>query len=319
MMGSSQTFANSWQGHGIFNLQNGLSYTEIPFRMINDLIVIPVLINGEQELNFILDSGTSSPVILNDKYVQSLELPTERTIHFQGAGLGNEVRGKVIPSMRMQIGGAYAERIGGVLLQRNPLSRLKMEGINIHGIIGATLFRSFAVEIDYLTQNLRLHKDDSFLQEQSYSSHDLKVEVSRPLLETEATINDSTYRLKLMIDTGFNNKLLIYDPLKVKHRPNRMVRIGRGYSGSVHASEGNIRSLSLANRKMFNILTFFPSSKSYKKDEVSMEQRDGIIGNSLLKQFCIVLDYAGQKMYVQEHLLNQPELANEKAGKSSLR
>jgi len=298
--------------NGIFNLAHGQSYSEIPFQLLNDIIVVPVLVNGKKQLNFILDTGTHSPIILNKKFVKGLNIQSSRDIHFQGAGNGKLVEGQVISSMSLQIGDAYAHHIGGVLLKRNPLSSLYLEGVKIHGIIGTSLFRSFAVEIDYLTQMLRLHDSQDFLHEHAYSAHKMELEFNRPLLHTRVDFNESSYTLMLMIDTGFNNKMLIYDPKTVNYRPRVFKHIGKGYSGNVKASEVAINSLKLANRQIFNINTFFPSRHSYKREtERNHSNRDGIIGNALLKQFCVVLDYANEKFYLQEHLLFNPAIARD--------
>ena len=48
---------------GNFVLQNGKS-DKIHFKLINNLIVIPVTINGI-DLSFLLDSGVSKPIIFN--------------------------------------------------------------------------------------------------------------------------------------------------------------------------------------------------------------------------------------------------------------
>lgn len=314
-------FAQAKKSHanGIFTLTHGQSYSELPFRLINDLIVIPVLVNGEKELNFILDTGTHTPIILNDKHVKGMDMKLTRDVRFQGAGNGKLVEGKVISSMSLQIGDAYARHIGGILLDKNPLSNLQLEHVKIHGIIGATLFRSFAVEIDYITQTLRLHDDHEFLNQHAYSAHEMEIEFSRPLLPTEVVFRKNSYPLKLMIDTGFNNEMLIYDPEIVDYHPRRFKLIGKGYSGNVKGSEVNLKSLKLANRQIFDISTYFPSRASYKKDkERNNSSRDGIIGNALLKQFCVVLDYAHEKFYLQEHLLSKPALAQEPSEEEAL-
>jgi len=305
---------NQGEHHEIYSLTNGQPYTELPFRLINNLIVIPVVINGEKELNFILDTGTSSPILLNNKYVKDVSLPLGREVSFQGSGSGQRVNGHVISTMSLQIGDALAKHIGGIVLDhsRSPLSNLRLEGHRIHGILGATLFRSFAVEIDYITQTLRLHKGQRFLDEHSYSAHTIHVEVSRPILKSWVRLDERDYCLNLMIDTGFSDELLIYDPSVVNHIHGKLKHIGTGYSGHVKGSATKINSIKLANRQLFNVNTYFPTKQSYKRAmENSNSSRDGIMGNALLKQFCVVLDYAHEKFYIQEHLLHKPALAKD--------
>ena len=48
---------------GNFELQNGKS-DKIHFKLINNLIVIPVTINGAS-LSFLLDTGVSRPIVFN--------------------------------------------------------------------------------------------------------------------------------------------------------------------------------------------------------------------------------------------------------------
>ena len=47
-----------------YNLPKGEKRQNIKFQLINNLIVIPVEINGT-ELTFILDSGVSKPILFN--------------------------------------------------------------------------------------------------------------------------------------------------------------------------------------------------------------------------------------------------------------
>jgi len=49
---------------GEFVLQNNKESDKIKFKLINNLIIIPVEINGA-ELAFILDSGVRTPIIFN--------------------------------------------------------------------------------------------------------------------------------------------------------------------------------------------------------------------------------------------------------------
>ncbi|MDF9795735.1 putative aspartyl protease [Catalinimonas alkaloidigena] len=313
-----QTKAMTEPNSKIFSLLNGLPYTEIPFRLINDLIIVPVNINGEKDLNFLVDTGTNSPVILHERYVKDLELHLGRKIHFQGAGRGKAVEGTVISCISIQVGDAYAKQMGAVVLQNNPLARLKLKGTTIHGIIGASLFRSFAVEIDYLTQVIRLHEGSGFLEENTFSPHPMQVVMSRPIVRSEARWNDEIHMLNLMIDTGFNHHLLIYDNTSIEESSPKFERLGFGYSGSITGSSSNLPMLKLGKRKLFKVNTFFPTFKAYKADEATISYRDGIIGNALLKQFCVVLDYAHNTFYIREHLGWSPMLVKDEARQEQL-
>ncbi len=286
----------------IFSLTHGRSYTDIPFRLLDDLIIIPVRINGGKSLNFILDSGTSSPILFPRRTVRKMNLPMGRKLKFQGAGKGEFVEATVIPGIRLQIGDACAPRLGAVALDRHAMTPAKIKGITIHGIIGGSLFNSFAVEIDYPGRNIRLHEGDGFLREQTYTSHPLLVDADRPVVLTQVLWEDSLHTLKLMIDTGFNHSLLLYDNPLIQAHHAREQKIGVGFSGSIVGKVSSVPKLHLGARILFDVHTYFPSTLAYKANQSTQSHRDGIIGNALLKRFCVVLDYANATFYIREYL-----------------
>lgn len=286
----------------IFSLKHDLRSTEIPFRLVNNLIVIPVIVEGQQTLNFLVDTGTSTPVILNKRYVKKLDLEAGRKVRFQGAGGGERVEGKVVPGMHLQVGNAFAKHIGVVILENNALDHLKIGSVTIHGIIGASLFYSFAVEIDYLSQTIRLHEGQTFLQEDTYASLPMQLDLSRPILQLPVIWKDSLHKLNLMVDTGFDHHLLIYDHSDVRFRMPEVEKIGMGYSGSIVGNTTNMQRLHLGEHTFFDVHTLFPLHNNYKAKGAG----DGIIGNGLLKQLCVVFDYANHRFHIKKMVLWQP-------------
>ena len=70
---------------GNFELQNGIR-DKIHFKLVNNLIVIPVTINGVS-LSFLLDTGVSKPIIFNFFNLQEeLSIHETETILIQGLG-----------------------------------------------------------------------------------------------------------------------------------------------------------------------------------------------------------------------------------------
>lgn len=284
----------------IFRLLHDASYTEVRFRLQDNLIIIPVTVNDTEEMSFILDTGTDSPVILNSRYIHELDLPLGRDINFQGAGMKNGCRGKAISSMSLQIADAYADHIGGVVLHNNPLMHLRVGGIKIHGVLGASLFNSFAVEIDYQALTLRLHDNQHFLSDDTFSAHQMLMSCSRPILKSVLEMNDRQYELSLMIDTGFNDEMIIYDHTIFDYTHSSVTEIGRGYSGKVKARSASMDAVLLAGQHLADVQTYFPAAQAYKAVLREINDRDGTIGNGLLKQYCIVLDYAAETLYIRE-------------------
>src|SRR5210317_227979 len=75
---------------GKFVLQ-GANKDKISFKIINNLIIIPVEINGV-ELSFLLDTGVSKPIILNFLNItEELQINQAEKIYLRGLGEGESV------------------------------------------------------------------------------------------------------------------------------------------------------------------------------------------------------------------------------------
>ena len=75
---------------GKFTLQNG-DMDKISFKLISNLIVIPVEINGV-ELSFLLDTGVSKPIIFNFFNInEELHINNAERIYLRGLGEGDTV------------------------------------------------------------------------------------------------------------------------------------------------------------------------------------------------------------------------------------
>ena len=74
-----------------FVIQNKKQSDKIRFKLINNLIVIPVNINGVT-LSFLLDTGVSKPIIFNFLNVSdTLQIKNAETIYLKGLGGGESV------------------------------------------------------------------------------------------------------------------------------------------------------------------------------------------------------------------------------------
>ena len=76
---------------GEFVLQNNKESDKIRFKLINNLIIIPVEINGA-ELAFILDSGVRKPILFNLLNTSdSLYINQTETVLLRGLGGGDPI------------------------------------------------------------------------------------------------------------------------------------------------------------------------------------------------------------------------------------
>ena len=72
------------KGQG-FSLPEGKDVEKVRFELINNLIIIPIEVNGAK-LSFILDSGVSTPILFNVSDQDSVFLKNVSEITIRGLG-----------------------------------------------------------------------------------------------------------------------------------------------------------------------------------------------------------------------------------------
>ena len=84
-------------------------------------------------------------------------------------------------------------------------------------------------------------------------------------------------------------------------RPNESVisgNIAMGLGGFLEGHIGRSKSLSIGGSVLEGIPTYFQEMDSLE-NRPYLNGRHGIIGNILLKQFELILDYSGERLYLR--------------------
>ena len=127
---------------GNFELQNGIR-DKIHFKLVNNLIVIPVTINGVS-LSFLLDTGVSKPIIFNFFNLQEeLSIHETETILIQGLGNDEPIEALRSSNNTVIIGEAVSLNQDLFAIIDASINFVPSLGIPIHGIIGYDLFKDF--------------------------------------------------------------------------------------------------------------------------------------------------------------------------------
>lgn len=299
----------------IFHLTNGLSSAEVPFTLVDNLIIVEAVIAGKKSMNFLLDNGTSNPVIFKRAYIKDLPLELGRQISFRGVGSGKAVQATIINGTSLHLSGAASDRIGMVVLDKSPFPRHMFGGLEVHGVLGATLFRSFVVEIDYPGRVLRLHQHRDFLPPQDFHKMPMRVIEQKPYLTATIQGANGTLDAHFMLDLGFNNSLMlqITDSLAKTMLTQRIVtKIGIGYSGAVAGRSGQVASVQIGNKRFLEVPAVVPFQRNYTMTPVSQDiTRMGSIGSTLFLDTSIILNYPDETFYFKGTV---PYVANREEG-----
>ena len=282
---------------GGFELQNGKN-DKIRFRLINNLIVIPVSINGIS-LSFLLDTGVSKPIIFNFFNLKD-ELSIHETELLFLQGLGND---KPIEALRSTnntviIGEAVNLNQDLFAIIDASINFAPSLGIPIHGIIGYDIFKDFVVEINYSRKFIKLHNPDLYALKLSkkWRKLDLVFYNKKPIIEASITDRNQVVPVNLLIDTGGSDALWIFeDSSQTLNIPTPSFDdfLGKGLSGIIYGKRSIFESFRLKDFQLNKVNVAFPDSSSIQKTKIN-KLRNGSLLGGVLHRFNWVFNYKSQ-------------------------
>jgi len=289
---------------GKFSLPRADS-NKIKFQLINNLIIIPVEVNGV-ELSFLLDSGVSKPILFNIANIDTLQINNVETIYLRGLGGGEPVEALKSQKNIVKIGNALNINQDIYVVFDNTINFTPRLGIPVHGIIGFDLFRDFIVDINYSKKYLRLHRPESYIYKdcRKCESFNISFYNNKPYINGSVKIDEEKLPVKLLIDTGSSDALWLFeeDSLGMKPLNNKYFDdfLGKGLSGSVYGKRSKVKMFGLKSFVLENVNVAFPDSTSISYAR-KHEERNGSISGELLKRFDIIMDYKNARVTLKKN------------------
>ena len=174
-----------------FGFDNQKESVTIHFKSYNNLIIIEALIDDENKLNLILDTGIRSLVLFDKSYFPKM---SDRTfdIKFTGTGIQKPISAEVSINHNLRLcDDIVANQINAVILERSNDSLHKLKGIKIHGVFGYQLFSRFRVEIDYKNQLLTLSKPVKTEKIAGFEAIPISIHDTKPFVTTHIFTKDN--------------------------------------------------------------------------------------------------------------------------------
>ena len=294
----------------------------IPFQLVKNLMIIPIFINGNGPYNFVLDTGVGLFLITDPKLIDTIQIANLRNIKITGFGAGNELSAYVTPSLKVQVGSVVAESIPAAILKKDIFELSNYAGMPIHGLIGYEFFSSFIVKISYSMSMVTIYRSDKPYILRKGTKVPITIEDKKPYMVSELTLgNGKKIAAKLIIDTGAGHPISLESyngqPFEIP-QVNIAANLGMGLTGAISGYIGRIPAIRLGKYTLQNVIASFPSHEDVGS-RVMTVKRNGNMGNSILKRFDVVFDYAAKAMYLKpstylkepfEHDMSGMELAS---------
>jgi hypothetical protein len=289
-----------------FSLADGRKRVDIPIEIHNNLIVVPVLLNGMLPLKFIVDTGVRTSILTQKAYTDILNLSYSRKYSIAGPGGEKIVEAYITNGVDINLPGVEGHGHALLVLEEDYLQLRNYLGTDVHGVLGYELFSRFVVKVNYKEKKLTLMTPEKLHIGRKYETIPLTIEDTKPYVLTTITQADGKKKtLKLMVDSGASHSLLL-EPFSDSsiHVPLAATSctVGRGLGGEIRGKSGKLKGIDFGRFALTDIIANYPDPNSYidtlKKGQTF---RNGSVGGEVLSRFTVIYNFSKEVMYLKKN------------------
>ncbi len=275
-----------------YHFPGGIEKLTIPFEYKLGHIRIPVTINGKTRLWMILDSGASAN-IFHLPSVEHLNLPIVGSLPAMGIGGFEEV--SLLQTDSVQIGGLtlYGQVAGAMNLGN--LKRRSDEPA-FGGLVGYDFLSRFPVMIDYGQSSLTVFNPETYQPEPGGTEIPFHLTMQVPTIRAELNGVEGDFVVDLGNSFGvvLHSTFVSGNQLEEKLDDIRDTRgaLG-GIGGAVAGRSAYAAAFKFGDILLQSIRVLLPDSAM---GMVGSEELAGNIGNLVLENFRVVLDYKNSRL-----------------------
>ncbi|MFV5691236.1 PDZ domain-containing protein [Flavobacterium sp. LT1R49] len=288
-----------------FEFSKEVDKVTIPFKFINNLIFIPIKVNGV-ELIFLLDSGVEETILFSLEEKKEIEFSNVEKITLRGLGSEDAIEGLKSTNNILEIGALKAKKYLLYIVLDDEFNLSSHVGIPVNGIIGYQFFRNNLVEINYDRKRIIVHRNIEKKRkktEKKFEKVAIAIERLKPYITSTVTIDSVELPAKLLIDIGNSDAIWLFE------NRSRLIKVpsksfedylGKGFSGDIEGKRARITKFKVAEFEFHNPIVAFPDSSSVRNVKM-VSGRVGSVGSEILRRFLVVFDYTNGFLYLKKN------------------
>jgi hypothetical protein len=290
-----------------FFLSDGRKKVEIPVEIINNLIIVPVVLNDALPLKFVVDTGVRTTILTQKTFTDILRLEYSRKYTISGPGGEKLIDAYVTNNVSLRLPGVEGKGHAMLVLDQDYLELRNYLGTDVHGILGYELFSRFIIQIDYSQKVMTLMLPEKFKPRKKFTTIPVRIQDTKPYILAPISISEGhALNAKLLVDTGASHGLMLEpdsDPRIILPEKTVSSVIGRGLGGPITGKIGRIKSLEIGNYRLDRVLVNFPDSNSYFFDSLrhTRVDRNGTLGGEILSRFKVIFNFPMEKIYLKKN------------------
>lgn len=297
-------FSTSIVGQSGFFLESNKKRDRIPFRLVNNLPIIDVEINGTP-LSFILDTGVKSTILFSLEEADSIQLRNTTSVRLQGLGSDGSLEALKSLNNRVRVGDALDMNHSLYIIFDSALNFSPRMGIPIHGILGNDFFQNFIVKINYSSEVIKIFDSEKYSFKYCKKCVDLDMHFvgGKPYISLKTISENRQEEITLLVDSGSSDVLWLFDEKDfISEFPKNYFEdfLGLGLSGNINGKRTRIPKLFVGDYQLEEVNTSFPEADAILKARNYLD-RDGSLGGGFLKRFTVTLDYKNKKLRLKKN------------------
>jgi len=283
-----------------FYIHGNKKRVNIRFKLVRNMVVVPLTINGKGPFNFVLDTGVGIMIITDPKLVDSIDLASKRTINLYGLG-GDSYEAYVTSQLNIDLPNISSSGVSAAILKKDHFGLSNYAGMHIHGLLGYDFFNNLAVKFTFYDSTMVVTRPRDMKRLRKSCKIPISIEKRKPYLEANLKLaTGQNIKSKLIIDLGAGHPLWLDDAVKKYGLPQKFIlsNLGVGLTGPIDGFISRVDEIELGKYKLKDVVTSFPYSDSLRKKVIDVD-RDGNLGLGLLKRFTMIISYRDSTLYLK--------------------
>lgn len=287
-----------------FQFQHHKNKVVIPFESINNLIFIPIKVNGV-ELNFLLDTGVDETILFSLEEKDELRFSNIEKIKLRGLGVEESIEGLKSTQNILAMPNLVDTNHELYIVLDQDFNFSSHIGIPVNGIIGYHFFKDHLVELNYDKKRITIYEDKKSIRKKikkQFLDYSISIEKRKPYLVSSVRIDQKEIPVKLLLDSGNSDALWLFQNRSedIKLPTNNFDDfLGRGFSGDIFGKRARISNLAIDKFNFENPIAAFPDSSSVENVSF-VKDRMGSVGGEILKRFTVLFDYKNNKLFLKK-------------------
>jgi hypothetical protein len=281
------------------------SANEVPFRLIDNRIFVPVTVNGRGPFQFLLDTGAPD-FTLSVATMNATNARVKGTTQASGVGEHTDTAYNTHVKL-LELAGAQWQNLDGQAISFQALSDV-IGFTALDGVAGKPVFDRFVVDFDFATSTLRLIAPAQYSP--LASAHIVPFVIYQdfmPLVDGEV----GGVKGKFIVDTGDRSSLTLFGPFWRAHKLDKAfgksieTLTGYGVGGPVRSLVVRVPKFALGSVPVNGVVTRLSLQKAGAFADPNIA---GSIGTGVLKRFHTAFDYSRHRIVLADDAsVNRPD------------